>query len=57
MRMTVIFTVFALLAGLASLLMPHIAPGLGLDMMLAYLALALISAVLGLLRRPARRDD
>jgi hypothetical protein len=56
MRMTVIFTVFALLAGLASLLLPHVAPGLGVDMMLAYLGLALISAVLGLISRPARDD-
>ena len=52
MRMTVIFTVFAGLAFLASASLPHLARGIGLDMMLAYLLLAGLSAVIGILRSP-----
>jgi TRAP-type C4-dicarboxylate transport system permease small subunit len=54
MRMTLVFVVFALVSGLASRLFWHLAPGLGIDMMLVYLALAVLSALVGLVSRPAR---
>ncbi len=50
MRMTLVFTAFAALAALAALLLPHLARGLGLDMMLIYLLLAVVSGLFGLLR-------
>ena len=49
--MVVVFIVFAALAALAALLMPHAAPGIGIDMMLIYGLMAVATAVLGLLRR------
>ena len=58
MRMTVIFTAFAAISLLASACLPHLARGLGLDMMLAYLLLAVLSAMIGLLRgRSAGRPE
>ncbi len=51
MRMTLVFAVFAAVAGLASLVLWHLAPGLGLDMMLIYLTLATLSALITLVSR------
>lgn len=56
MRMTLVFTTFAILAFLARCLLPHLAAGLGIDMMLVYLALAVLSALLTLLRRRGTKD-
>ena len=50
MRMTVIFTVFAAIAFLLSICLPHLGQGIGVDMMLAYLLLAVLSALIGILR-------
>ncbi len=49
--MILVFAVFAALSGLVSLLLPHMAGGLGVDMMLIYLLLALLCAVFGLFKR------
>ncbi len=49
MRMTLVFTAFAAIAALATLVLPHLAHGIGIDMMLIYLALAVLSGLLGLL--------
>ena len=51
--MVVVFVVFAALSWLASRLMPHLASGLGIDMMLIYLLLAVIVALYGLFKRRA----
>ena len=50
--MTLVFVAFAAVAGLASVLLWHLAPGLGLDMMLIYLALATLSALITLVSGP-----
>lgn len=57
MRMTLVFLAFAVISWLVSRFLWHLAPGLGIDMMLAYLALATISALIGLLSKPGRRRD
>ncbi len=58
MRMTLVFLAFAVVSWLASQFLWHLAPGLGIDMMLAYLALAVLSALIALISRsPPRRDD
>ncbi len=49
MRMTLVFSAFAALAALAALLLPHLARGIGLDMMLIYLLLAVLSGLFALL--------
>ncbi|WP_428390799.1 hypothetical protein [Lichenicoccus sp.] len=49
--MIVVFVVFAAISALAAWLLPYAAPGIGIDMMLIYGLLAVITAVLGLLRR------
>lgn len=56
MRMMVIFTVFAAIAAVLWALMPHIAGGVALDMMLIYLLLAVLSACLGLLPQDGSGD-
>jgi hypothetical protein len=57
MRMTLVFLAFAIVAGIAWCLFPHLGYGLGVDMMLAYLALALLSALIGLIKRPRAGDE
>lgn len=54
MYMTIIFTVFGIVAGVAGLLMPHLVHRLGFTMMKAYFGLALATALLSLLRRPPK---
>ena len=54
--MMVIFTVFAAIAAVLWALMPHIAGGVALDMMLIYLLLAVLSACLGLLPQDGSGD-
>ena len=49
MRMMVVFTAFAAVAALATLALPHLAHGIGVDMMLIYLTLAVLSGLLGIL--------
>ena len=57
MSMTLVFVAFAAVAGLASQLLWHLAPGLGIDMMLIYLALATLAALITLVsRRGSGRD-
>ena len=53
--MVLVFTAFAALSGLVSLLFPHLAGGLGEDMTLIYLLLALLCAMLRLLKRGGPR--
>ena len=55
MRMTVIFTLFAILAGVTAICLPYKGRGLCLDLMLAYLAFAVLSALLGLMRSRSAR--
>ncbi len=54
--MVLVFCSFGLLALLAALLMPHLAGGIGVDMALVYLLMAVIAAVFGVLRRPRPRS-
>ena len=58
MRMTLVFLAFAVVSWLASQFLWHIAPGLGIDMMLVYLTLAVLSALVALISRsPSKGDD
>jgi len=50
-RMFLIFLAFAAVAALFWAFAPYIAGGIGADMMLIYLSLAVIAALLALLRR------
>ena len=49
MRMTLVFVAFATVAWLASNFLWHLAPGLGNNMMLVYLGLAMLSALVTLI--------
>ena len=49
--MTLVFLAFAVVSWLVSQFMWHLAPGLGIDMMLAYLTLAVLWALIALIRR------
>jgi len=51
MYMAVVFSVFALVAAAAGLLMPHLVHNLGFLMAAIYLGLALCSALINILRR------
>ncbi len=51
MYMVTVFTAAAALAGLGGVLMPHVVFRLGFLMMTVYLALALFTALLNLVRR------
>ena len=51
MYMTTVFCVFAVLAGIGGLLMPHLVFRLGFLMMAIYLGLAIVTALLTLTRR------
>ncbi len=51
MYMTVIFSTFAAIAALGGLLMPHLVHNLGYRMAALYLACALCSALLTIIRR------
>jgi hypothetical protein len=52
MEMTGVFTAFAAGAAALGWLMPHLVHRLGFRMALLYLALALIAALISLVRRP-----
>ena len=50
MYMTVVFCIFAVIAGLGGMLMPHLVFRLGFLMMTIYLGLAILTALLNLVR-------
>ncbi|MCQ8241105.1 hypothetical protein [Rhizosaccharibacter radicis] len=51
MPIAAVFCLFALIFGLGGYLLPHIIGGLGYDMVLIYLLLALSSALVVIIRR------
>ena len=57
MRMTLVFAAFATIAWLASNFLWHLAPGLGTNMMLVYLGLAMLSALIALISGGGRRGS